>query len=277
MLASVLVKQLFVHARCQVNLYLTCVLIDLIEGEGTMLLPPSLAEYVSMDVDMEAVCEAADGIASFPHMSVLAVEWQTRKWPTHNEDNEEESEEESEFAEDLEPVLLKSLSSDGQPSSALKSIIIEAMKDIRCIIPAKLPGLEELVIKSTGCLELSFEDPQCHFLRPHQALILAEPPMIDAADLALVSGSLSKRGMTLDAAAECSCRCAVRREQLLNRRQLCIYLRHVSEPSQSLAELCSLVNRLTECRCGACFLCLTDAGFLVGYRGRYLPLQLMYR
>lgn len=89
--------------------------------------------------------------------------------------------------------------------------------------------------------------------------------MIDAADLILIQGTLSSRALTLEAAS------AHRNDVLTDDRMVCIYLRHFSEASgqMSLLELSSLVERLVECRCEACFDALRANGCLDKYKGRY--------
>lgn len=59
---------------------------------------------------------------------------------------------------------------------------------------------------------------------------MEEPAIIDAADLALSSGTLSSSGLSLDAAS------APRTAMFIDERMVCIYLRHISQRQMSLAE-----------------------------------------
>lgn len=61
------------------------------------------------------------------------------------------------------PWLMNSVPANGQPLSNLTSIVIRAHSMNACI-PAQLPNLQSLVVRSRGYLELHFEDLQATLL-----------------------------------------------------------------------------------------------------------------
>ena len=113
----------------------------------------------------------------------------------------------------------------------------------------------------SGCAEVPFERPVAAFSSLIKLSVLGQPALAGTErDLAaMISGSLSRRGLTLDAAS--GLKGAGSRENT----QACVYLRGIAERQKSLPELCSLGDKLLRCRCGACSDCLKVAGCLDKY------------
>lgn len=61
------------------------------------------------------------------------------------------------FREGAQSLLLRCMPSNGLPVQNLESVVISGY-NIRCVIAAKLPDLEELVISAEGQLKLFFKD-----------------------------------------------------------------------------------------------------------------------
>lgn len=117
---------------------------------------------------------------------------------------------------------------------------------IRVTFPAKLPHLQELVIRSQGHLEVEFEDPLATASALTSFYVLGQPLILWAVDVLRLSSVLMRGGLTLDAAAD-----------LAKSSRSCIYSRYIDAEQMSVPELISLVEDLVcDCRCGACFECL---------------------
>lgn len=152
MLESIHVQQLFTDPGCRLGQDLTDFFEGLEEASVLIDLPPSLAKYVSINFDGEVALSVATQAAlglltSFPCVSVLHLDWPGC----------------SELVRDAAYLLMDLMLFDGQPLSALRSIIIDAVQ-MSGTIPAKLPSLEELVVRCEGRLELYFEDAKASFL-----------------------------------------------------------------------------------------------------------------
>lgn len=137
--------------------------------------------------------------------------------------------------------------SKGQPFLSLRSIIIVA-GDIKAIFPAGLPNLEQLVIRCSGYTELEFEDPQAFASALTSFYIMGDPLVMAVVDVARMSCSLARRGLTMDAA-------------LMQPKRSCIYLRLINAAPLAVKELSGRVDQLVyECTCRACSACLRRAG-----------------
>lgn len=159
--------------------------------------------------------------------------------------------------------LLKCMPANKQPLFNLRQIIITADAILDLVIPAKLPPLEELILASSGPLELEFQNTAA------TAGVLTT--------FCVCGMPLRVHGLhSLNAAFQERRKCLVARELGVPHSEspmtdhfpggLCLRdigaadntaIRHIEELLRNPSGIV-----FAECKCGACFLCLKKAGCL---------------
>lgn len=190
-------------------------------------------------------------LSPFQQMQVFAL-----RWPR---DYESECFDEYDFRRYVGGLLTWCMPADGQPLLHLKIIIITAYS-MQTNFPyaSQLPSLRELVINASGRLDLTFQDPVDTITRLSSLHVLGRPLVSHGWDkIKAASGALEERGLRLVLGAA-----ATERHGPHGRPTLCMYLRPVGMRELLLEELCTTVEKLAECRCGACVFCWRRAGYI---------------
>ena len=141
----------------------------------------------------------------------------------------------------------------------LKVLYLVIETDMPCYIPNDLPKLEEMVLFVKGAAEVSFEDPSALFSAIKTFYILGQPitSTLGAVDMYVVVHSLAERDLYLSTVSATSAGMGYRHDSS------CMYVRPITSQELPFEELYAKINRLVgQCRCGACFKCLREAGFL---------------
>ena len=122
----------------------------------------------------------------------------------------------------------------------------------------QLPNLRELVIKASGHLEIGFQDAVGTIARLSSLHVLGRPLVPhgwDMMKLMAASGALGERGLVLGAVV-------AEQHEPSQRPTSCMYLRPAGARELSMDELCTKVEQLVQCRCGACLACWERAGYI---------------
>ena len=190
-------------------------------------------------------------LAAFPQMNVLGLDWPPGFEP--------EFPYEVDFREDAGGLLSWCMPADGHPLLHLQTIIIKGFSMDTTFPSAKqLPNLRELAVMASGCLELQFQDPVGTVTRLSSLHMFGrpfDPHGPDMMKLMAASGALEERGFVLGAAA-------TEQHGPHGRPTSCLYLRPSGARERSMDELCAEVEKLTQCRCGACLDCLERDGHI---------------
>ena len=208
----------------------------------------ALAQHVILCVQDDGRRPVFGLFRYFPTMKVLAL-----KWPARNHPGPPCPIAEDAFWEGAGDYLCDCI--EGQSLVHLETIIITGCR-MEARIPSadEVPNLKDLVIKASGQLELSFQIPFA-ISRISSLHLYGRPFVSHEFDLSSLKehwSALEEHGLVLTFAAT---------EPGSNRKPTsCIYLRPAGTQELSIDELCTKVEQLVQCRCGACFDCLRWAG-----------------
>ena len=196
-------------------------------------------------------------LALFSQMKLLVLD---SDWPPGYEPEWADGDDsESDSREEAGDFLSRCMPANGQPLQNLEAIIIQAFS-MQMDFPSaeQLPNLRELVIKASGRLEIGFQDAVGTIARLSSLHVLGQPLVPRGSDmlkLMAASDALGERGLVLSAVV-------TEQHEPHGRPTSGMYLRPVGVRKLSLDELCTKVEQLAQCRCGACLGCWERAGYI---------------
>ena len=206
--------------------------------------------------------ESSHGLfESLSCMELLTLSWPIALQPEAEGQDDDYWRIEDGFSEGAESLLLRCMPSNGLPVQHLECVVISG-HNIRCVIPAKLPDLEELVISAEGQLQLFFEDVEATAAGLNKFHVFGQPLLTNGMDTVKVSHVLAGRGLILDAASASEDWKYIPAYLFdVKKGSTCTYMRSVVTESLSMHEAFSLIQTfISECRCECCELCLERSG-----------------
>ena len=218
---------------------------------------------VAQQVDLWGRSDIDTGVhgmlGAFPLLRVLTLRWPMKWKPGVLDVSYGDDPDDYEPHADARNFLAWCMPAGEQPLTNLTEINITAWSMHDTVPGARqLPNLRELLICSSGLLEVGFQNPIATISALTSLHLFGQPLVPYGWDLRLVAASeaLQARGLVLAAAATQPHGDSAQAQPSSS----CIYLRAAGTRELSMGELSNKADQILECRCGACSDCLQRAG-----------------